>query len=339
MGVSSLTRGLPAASAGFIEPMKCKLSTQLPEGSKWVYELKFDGVRALAIKSGRAVDLISRNKKNLDAKYPGVVRAVGGLKANSIVLDGEVVALDEYGRSSFQLLQNVGQPGQGEDLYYYVFDILHLNGKSTMGLPLEKRKELLQEMLKKESECLRFSGFLPGSAQTLQEKMSGLGLEGLIAKIKDSRYEPGVRSGAWVKFKWTNEQEFVLGGYTDPEGARKFFGSVLVGYYENGKLIYASKVGTGFDERKLRDLYARFQKLARKECPFANLPEPRGSRGQGLTASQMRFCHWVEPKLVCQVRFTEWTRDNHLRQPVFLGLREDKQPREVVRERATESEP
>lgn len=333
MGVSALTRGLPAGKAEFIEPMKCKLSRYLPEGENWVYELKFDGVRALAVRNGKSVDLISRNRKNLDGKYPGVARAVAGLKVDSVVLDGEVVALDELGRSSFQLLQNVNQPGQGNELYYYVFDILQLNGKSTVGLPLHQRKALVEELLKKKSECLRPSGLLPANAKTLQEQMSGLGLEGLIAKKRDSRYEPGIRSGAWVKFKWSNEQEFVIGGYTDPEGARKFFGSVLVGYYEKGKLLYASKVGTGFDERTLRQLHEMFRKLARGNCPFANLPEPRGSRGQGLTASQMRYCHWIEPKLVCQVRFTEWTRDNHLRQPVFLGLREDKDPREVVRER------
>src|SRR5690606_30013110 len=155
-------------------------------------------------------------------------------------------------------------------------------------------------------------------------QLQGYGLEGIIAKEAGSLYEIGPRTGSWVKIKWAAEQEFVIGGFTDPEGARKFFGSVLVGYYEGKKLLYASKVGTGFDERKLRSRYQQFQKLSRADCPFANLPEPRSRTGrQGLTASQMRFCHWVEPRLVCQVRFTEWTDDGHLRQPVFLGLRED----------------
>jgi bifunctional non-homologous end joining protein LigD len=333
MGVSTELKGLPAGVAEFVEPMKCKLGATLPAGEKWVYEIKFDGVRALAIKQGKEVALISRNQKNLEDKYPSLARAIANLQIKSLILDGEVVALDEQGRSSFQRLQNAGRPLESGDLYYYAFDILHLNGKSTTSLPLMKRKALVQSIMEGQSDCLRISGLLPASAEKLQEQMSGLGLEGLIAKQRDSKYEPGIRSGAWVKFKWSNEQEFVLGGYTDPEGSRKFLGSVLVGYYEKGKLLYASKVGTGFNEKTLRDLHVRFQKLARPDCPFANLPEPRGTRGQGLTASQMRFCHWVEPKLVCQVRFAEWTRDNHLRQPVYLGLREDKSPRDVVRER------
>jgi bifunctional non-homologous end joining protein LigD len=164
--------------------------------------------------------------------------------------------------------------------------------------------------------------------------MQARGLEGLIAKRRDSKYESGRRSGAWVKFKWTNEQEFVIGGYTEPKGTRSHFGALLVGYYEQGTLRFAAKVGTGFDQRLLVALYAKFQELVRPDCPFANLPEKaRGGRSQGLTARAMRNCTWLEPKLVCQIRFAEWTRDHHLRQPAFLGLREDKAPKEVIREK------
>jgi bifunctional non-homologous end joining protein LigD len=163
--------------------------------------------------------------------------------------------------------------------------------------------------------------------------MKARGLEGLIAKRSDSKYETGRRSGAWLKFKWTAEQEFVIGGYSAPRGSRKHFGAVLVGYYEGKKLRFASKVGTGFDQRTLKDLYGRFQKLVGSDCPFVNLPELAGRFGRGLTRAEMKRCTWLEPKLVCQIRFAEWTRDGHLRQPAFLGLREDKQPEEVVREK------
>jgi bifunctional non-homologous end joining protein LigD len=333
MTVRGKLEQLPAGRAGFVEPMKCKLSGALPEGKEWVYEIKFDGVRALAIKKGKEVALISRNQKSLKTRYPGVVDAIQKLKCEQIVLDGEVVALDEIGRSSFQLLQRINQAGVAVgNLFYYVFDILNLNGKDTTALPLIQRKALLEAVLKSAPDCIRVSGFLPGGAKTITEKLHGVGLEGIIAKKKDSQYEIGRRSGAWVKFKWVNEQEFVIGGYTDPEGARSFFGSILVGYYDQAQLIFAAKVGTGYNERSLASLYKMFKELARPTPPFAEIGTRRGSSKHGLTPALLRRCHWIEPKLVCQCKFTEWTSDGHLRQPVFLGLREDKRPEEVVKE-------
>ncbi|MGZ8939144.1 MAG: ATP dependent DNA ligase, partial [Limisphaerales bacterium] len=191
-----------------------------------------------------------------------------------------------------------------------------------------RRKALLQILLKGKSDCIRFSDILTGDIEELSAIMRPMGLEGLIAKKRDSLYEIGSRSGSWIKFKWASEQEFVIGGYTDPEGSRPYFGSVLVGYYEGPKLIFAGKVGTGFNTKLLKSLYDRLQKIRTDKTPFSNLPE----RGGVVGPSQMRFCKWVQPALVCQVRFTEWTRDGHLRQPVFLGIREDKNPREVVKE-------
>jgi bifunctional non-homologous end joining protein LigD len=308
--------------------MKCRLLAKLPEGDEWVYEIKFDGFRALAIKNASEVQLISRNNKDLSSKFPGVVRALRQLPCDRLMLDGEVVALDSEGRSSFQLLQSSGDPGRTGDLAFYVFDVLNVNGKDTTSLPLLQRKALLKTLIPGKSECIRFSDVLQGSVSELSEAMQKLGLEGLVAKKRDSQYEAGLRSGAWVKFKWGHEQEFVIGGYTDPEGSRLYFGSVIVGYYDGDRLIFAAKVGTGFNAKLLKSLYDRFQKIRIDQTPFANLPE----RGGHLTASQMRFCKWVEPRLVCQIRFTEWTRDGHLRQPVFLGLREDKSPRDVVKE-------
>ncbi|HEV8541877.1 MAG TPA: non-homologous end-joining DNA ligase, partial [Verrucomicrobiae bacterium] len=242
--------------------MKCRLLAQLPTGPNWVYEIKFDGYRGLAIKDGNEVRLLSRNDKDLGSRFPGIVRGLQKLPCERIVLDGEVVALDENGRGSFQLLQRANEPGfKNAALFYYAFDLLNLNGKDTTRLPLVNRKALLKTVLENKSDCLRFSGALHGSPEELSSTMQHLGLEGLIAKRRDSAYEIGQRSGAWVKFKWGFEQEFVIGGYTDPEGSRPYFGSVLVGYYANAKLIFAAKVGTGFDAKLLKSLYDRFQKI------------------------------------------------------------------------------
>ena len=315
---------------GFIEPMKALLKPELPKGPEWVYEVKFDGFRALAIKDNRHVSLLSRNDKDFTDRYAPVAEALRHLRARQAVLDGEIVAVDADGRSSFQLLQTYLNPGgEKAPLFYYAFDLLNLEGRSLIGLPLTERKALLEPLLDGLPGTIRFSASMPTQDRRLLRAMKEEGLEGVIAKLKDSKYEPGKRSGAWVKFKWSQEQEFVIGGYTPPKGSRSSFGAILVGYYAGPKLIFASKVGAGFDTAGLRSLYQRFQKLRQPECPFANLPE-RVPGGLGRT--EMQTCTWLAPKMVCQVRFTEWTRDNHLRHPLFLGLREDKEAEEVVRE-------
>jgi bifunctional non-homologous end joining protein LigD len=323
----AVLKQLPTDSPRFTEPMKCRLSAELPKGDQWGYEIKFDGYRGLAVRDGTAVSLLSRNQKDLSKSFPEIADALRRIRTTRFVLDGEIVAMDEQGRSAFQLLQGA-QEGESAQLFYYVFDVLNWKGRDTRSLPLRERKKLLEQALANAPSTIRLSSFLPGQPYELSAAMKDLGLEGLIAKKYDSVYESGQRSGAWVKYKWGWEQEFVIGGYTDPEGSRPYFGSLIVGYYSAGKLMYASKVGTGFNTRLLKSVHDLLQKMRRPKCPFANLPE----RGVGLTAGQMKFCKWVEPELVCQVRFTEWTRDNHLRQPVFLGLREDKSPNEVVRE-------
>jgi bifunctional non-homologous end joining protein LigD len=326
---------LPRARPAFVEPMKALLRKTLPKGPEWIFELKFDGVRALAVKQNRKVELVSRNGKDFARRFPEVVESIRALPVKEAVVDGEIVALDSDGKSSFQMLQSHQTPGrQKPPIFFYVFDLIQLDGKDLRALPLLKRKAVAESLVAQAGDPLRFSSAIQGDSDRLVREMKARGLEGLIAKKKESPYEPGRRSGAWVKFKWTTEQEFVIGGYTQPKGARTHFGAILTGYYERGKLLFASKVGTGFDEKLLKSLCDRFQSLRRAECPFANLPEKAGAHGRGLTASEMRRCTWLEPKLVCQVRFAEWTRDNHLRQPAFLGLREDKNPREVVREKA-----
>jgi len=325
---------LPKRKVEFVEPMKALLKDELPKGSDWTYELKFDGVRALAFKRGSRITLLSRNAKDFTQRFPEVVEALSKLPCKEVMLDGEIVALDDQGRSSFQLLQSANLPGQSAPpIFYYVFDVIQMDGKDLTGLPLVKRKAVAQTLVGQVSDSIRFSAGIDADSRKVIREMKTRGLEGLIAKRRNSEYEIGRRSGAWVKFKWTNEQEFVIGGYTPPRGTRLHFGAILVGYYDRGKLMFASKVGTGFNQKLLQSLFDKFKKLARPECPFANLPERNPSRwGRALTASEMKRCTWIEPKLVCQIRFAEWTRDGHLRQPAFLGLREDRNPREVVRE-------
>jgi bifunctional non-homologous end joining protein LigD len=328
-------RTLPSAEAAFIEPMKAVLVDKLPRGEDWICELKFDGVRAVAVKIDEEVTLFSRSRQNLMLKYYEVAQSLKKLPADSAVLDGEMVALDSQGRPSFQLLQAYHMSHEKPPLIYYVFDLLNVDGKDLLKLPLETRKKAAQELLRGMAPNVRFSSGINADSEKLMRELQKRGLEGLVAKRAGSRYEPGRRSGAWVKFKWTNQQEFVIGGFTEPRGSRSNFGALLVGYYEGGRLFFAGKVGTGFGQELLASLHRRFQPLVRRGCPFANLPEKRGSGrfGAGLTASQMRRCIWLEPRLVCEVRFAEWTRDHHLRQPAFLGLREDKSPRDVVREK------
>jgi bifunctional non-homologous end joining protein LigD len=324
---------LPRAKPEFRAPMKALLVRELPTGPDWVYEVKFDGYRALALKEGARVRLISRNGNDLTSRYGAVAEALRKMGAKEAALDGEVVAVDSQGRSQFQLLQAYQTPGaQRPPLLYYAFDLLNLEGKDLTRLPLSERKSLLEGLLEGAPDTIRFSASFPAEPGPLVEEMQKRGLEGLIAKRVQSQYETGRRSGSWVKFKWGNEQEFVVGGYTPPKGARSHFGAILVGYVEKGRLRFASKVGTGFDTSQLAALHARFEKLVQQACPFVDLPERIPG---GLRAAEMKTCTWLKPELVCQIRFTEWTQDGHLRHPVFLGLREDKQPSEVVREKPT----
>ncbi len=328
---------LPSAKPRFIEPMKPRLVDEPPTAGDWLYELKFDGIRAIAIKDGNKVKLISRNGNDLRGRFPEIAEAVKGLPVDECVIDGEVVALDEKGRSSFQLLQALEMEGRRAPVRFYVFDLLQFDGKSLLQLPLVQRKELLQKICEGVGDPIRFSGELGGDAKSLLAEVKRRGLEGIVGKQRNSVYEPGRRSGAWIKIKCVNEQEFVIGGYTPPGGSRKYFGAVLVGYYEDkrkdSRRLFAGKVGTGFNSKTLSMLYKKFQAERREDCPFADLPSKQnGQWVQGITPSMMRKMHWVNPVFVAQIKFAEWTRDGKLRQPVFLGLREDKKPTEVVRE-------
>jgi bifunctional non-homologous end joining protein LigD len=329
-------RDLSSAKPRFVEPMKAKLVEKPPTTDDWVYELKFDGIRLIAIKADKRVSLLSRNENELSGRFPEIVEAIKNLPAHEFVIDGEVVALDDEGRSSFQLLQGLEMEERKSPVYFYAFDLLQLDGKSLLGLQLEARKKFLEELCSGAGDPIRYSGVIGGDAKRLLEEVKRRGLEGLIGKQRNSVYEPGRRSGAWIKLKCINEQEFVVGGYTPPQGARKHFGAVLVGYYDNNKLVFAGKVGTGFSAKSLSTLHKEFQKTARDDCPFVDLPSKQnGQWVQGITPSMMKRMHWVNPKFVAQIKFAEWTRDKKLRAPVFLGLRDDKRPTEVMREAST----
>jgi bifunctional non-homologous end joining protein LigD len=321
------------AAARFIAPMKATLVNAPPEYGDWIYELKFDGFRTIAVKDGRDVKLYSRNAKEFNARVPEIAEAVAELPIESAVLDGEIVAVDEEGRTSFQLLQGIDIGTERPPIFFYVFDLLNANGAELINEPLHERRKRLRKVLDGGPQLIRFSAEISGDPKKLLEEVRRRGLEGIIGKERNSPYEVDRRSRSWIKLKCAYEQEMIIGGFTPPEGTRQHFGALLVGYYDDGKLQFAGKVGTGFNAAVLKSLRNKMRPLERPTCPFANLPErTQGKWKQNITPGEMRHCHWVEPKLVCQVRLSEWTRDGKLRHPVFLGLREDKDAREVVRE-------
>ncbi|HZA37906.1 MAG TPA: non-homologous end-joining DNA ligase [Candidatus Baltobacteraceae bacterium] len=324
---------LPSAKARFIEPMKARLVENPPTTGDWIYELKFDGIRLIVIKTGKKVSLLSRNENELGGRFPEIVEAVKNLPARECVIDGEVVALDEEGRSSFQLLQAREMEGMKSLVYFYAFDLLQLDGKSLISFPLEARKSVLKQLCAGAGDPIRYSSNIGGDAKVLLDEVKRRGLEGIIGKQRNSIYEPGRRSGAWIKLKCVREQEFVIGGYTPPQGSRKHFGAILVGYYKDKTLVFAGKVGTGFTAKSLSMFYKKFRVQERSDCPFVDLPSKQnGQWVLGITPSMMRKMHWVNPVFVCEIKFAEWTRDKKLRAPVFLGLREDKKPSDVIRE-------
>ncbi|HEY7445098.1 MAG TPA: non-homologous end-joining DNA ligase [Vicinamibacterales bacterium] len=314
--------------AGFVEPMLLLRTETLPDdATRWEYQLKFDGYRAIAFKSGGKVSLRSRNDNDFSKRYPGVIRGLAGLPDETVV-DGEVVALDEDGRPSFNALQNYASRA---DLCYFVFDVMVLSGRDLKGEGLETRRDLLErKVVPTLAEPVRYAGPLEASLRDLVHSVKAQGLEGLVAKRRGSRYEPGLRSGAWLKMRIDRSQEFVIGGYTVGTST---FDALVIGYYEGTRLIFAARTRNGFTPGIRDQLFKKFRGLEIPECPFANLPERRSGRwGQGLTKAKMAECRWLKPQLVAQFEFLEWTEDNHLRHSRFVALREDKSAREIGRE-------
>jgi DNA ligase D-like protein (predicted ligase) len=314
-----------AKSPAWVPPMLATLTGEAFTRPGWLFEPKLDGVRCLGLRSGRQLQLISRNQKLLNTKYPELVKALESQGPASFLVDGEIVAF-EGGVTSFAKLQQrmqVEHPS-GElrikvPVWFYLFDVLMLEGFEIRQLPLRERKRLLANDFQFK-DPLRMTEHRETNGEDYFREACRKGWEGIIAKNADSVYVSG-RSADWLKFKCINEQEFVIGGFTDPKGSRIGFGALLVGYYESGKLEYAGKVGTGYDTKTLENLYAKLKKLESKSSPFTSDGRPE------------RGAHWVSPKLVAQIGFAEWTRDGKLRQPRFLGLRLDKEAKVVVREK------
>lgn len=319
---------LPASRMQFIAPMQAQIVGSLPEGPEWQYEVKFDGYRALAIKRNGEIALLSRRSNSYNTKFSPVVDALEEIEDGAI-LDGEIVALNEEGRPVFNVLQHY-KPGSSP-IVFYAFDCLAFRGKDTTGLPLRRRRELLEPLLPQENSVVKLSVALHAAPDTLIRAVREQGLEGIVAKRLDSRYEPGQRSGAWVKFKTDQGQELVVGGYR-PSG-NHYFDNLAVGYYDNGRLIFIAKLKNGYTPEAKQQIFTRLQKLETDVCPFDNLPESKDARrGEALTAEAMKNYKWIRPKLVVQAQFTDWTSTNHLRHAKFVGIRDDKDPREVVHE-------
>ena len=319
---------MPKTKAALIEPMLLLRVEKLPQGADWSYEIKLDGYRALAIKTGGKVQLRSRNDNDFTERYSSIAAALRSMP-DETVLDGEIAALDEEGRPSFNLLQNYGSTEA--PLVYFVFDLLMLKGQSVMTKPLSGRRALLEsEVLGKLAEPIRYSQELKANLPDLIASVKSAGLEGLVAKRRNSRYEPGQRSGAWQKMRINRGQEFVIAGYTPSD---RNFDALIFGYYKDGKLQYVARTRNGFTPSSREQLFKKLRPLEINQCPFANLPEARSGRwGAGLTAAKMNDCRWLKPALVGQFEFTEWTPDNHLRHSRFVALRDDKDPKDVVRE-------
>jgi bifunctional non-homologous end joining protein LigD len=313
-------------SPTFIEPMTPRLVEQLPDGEEWIREFKLDGYRALLIKDRERIEFRSRKDKDLTAGYPALSEAGLRLKAKQAVLDGEIVSVNKQGIPSFQALQH---PREYPDhtIVFYAFDLLHLNGEDWTHKSLQRRRARLPAVIDKSG--LHISGDIPGSAAEALEWAREMGLEGVVAKRKDSPYDAALED-AWLKVKLQKQQEFVVGGYR-PAG--QSVDTVLVGYYEQQKLCFAGKVRAGLRPYSRRELFKLLKPLEIERCPFADLPNSQSSRwGGGVTEGQMREMRWVRPNIVVQIQFAEWTREGRLRHAEFLGVRQDKRAHEVHRE-------
>jgi bifunctional non-homologous end joining protein LigD len=320
--------GAPVAQLSPRQPVMLATLVDAPfSDPAWVFEIKYDGVRVLAHRAGSAVELYSRRGLAVGDRYPEVVSAFTALPLDRFLLDGEVVAFDERGRSSFQRLQarmGLSRPADVERMRMTVpvaavfFDALGLDGRDLRKLPLDERKACLALLITGEG-VLRYSDHVTGDGEGLFRLACRQDLEGIVAKRRNSRYT-GTRSRDWLKIKCQRRQEFVIGGYTDPQGSRSHFGALHLGVYEGDRLVYVSKVGTGFTGKTLQEVWDKLRPLRRSTSPF-DVGTPTG-RGH----------HWVEPRLVAEIRFTEWTEDGGLRHPAFLGLRDDKRPEECRRE-------
>ena len=309
-----------------ISPMLATLIDEPFDGKDWLFELKLDGIRALVVKDGDNLDMSTRNSRDLTKRFPTLSGAFGELKAGTAVLDGEIVALDDKGHSHFSLIQprihlshagDIASADEKIPVYFYAFDLLYLNGYNLMNFPLVERKAVLHKLIPDSTGWIRYVDHVDGKGKEFFGVVSKHGLEGIVAKLKTSEYQQ-TRSKHWLKIKTQQTDHFVVGGFTPPEGSRKHFGALLLGLYRNKDLIYVGRAGGGFSDRTLADTHKKLQRLIAKKCPFTTVP------------AEARRSTWVHPRLVCEVRFNEWTDDQKLRAPIFEGFRDDLDPEQCL---------
>lgn len=310
----------------FIPPQLPRLVTSVPTEAEWIHEMKFDGYRMQGHLKNGIGTFFTRTGLNWSNNYPHLLNAMEQLDVKNAVFDGEIVALDEKGRTNFQMLQNSFKKKNDTQLRYYIFDILYLNGRDLMSLPLIERKEILKRTLAGCPESIIYSDHITEQGEDFYKASCEHQLEGIISKLADSPYHSG-RNDLWVKTKCTTRQEFVIGGWTEPQGGRTGIGALLLGIYENKKLRYAGRVGTGFNTQTLKDLKKELSTLEQEESPF----DVNSPKGKGI--------HWIEPGKVCEVSFGNWTDEGILRTPVFLGMREDKPAKDIHMEKAKKTKP
>jgi bifunctional non-homologous end joining protein LigD len=329
LDLAGLEGARQAAMPTAVEPMLATLADKPPHGAEWLFEIKWDGIRAIAFVEREELRITSRSGLRCERQYPELAVLPHQVGAQQAILDGEIAVLDEKGVSRFHLIQpriansdpnSIAHLARSTPVVYFAFDLLYLDGYDLRGVSLAQRRELLGAVIAP-GGVLRISEVFPGGGEELLEAARGIGLEGVVAKHASSTYESR-RSREWLKIKIVGEQEFVIGGFTAPQGDRDYFGALVLGLYEGGELLWAGNVGTGFDQKLLAGLHAALKPLITAECPFAERPKP----DKGIT--------WVTPELVCQVKYANWTPDHRLRAPVFLGLRNDVTARQVAREDA-----
>jgi bifunctional non-homologous end joining protein LigD len=306
---------------GFIPPQLPRLVTSVPPDAEWIHEMKFDGYRMQGHLKNGIANFFTRNALNWSNNYPHLLNALEQIDAKNAIFDGEIVALDEKGHTNFQMLQNSFKKKNDKLLRYYIFDILYLNGKDLKNLPLVERKEILKKTLQGCPENIIYSEHITEQGEDFYKASCEHQLEGIVSKLADSPYRSG-RNDLWAKTKCSTRQEFVIGGWTDPQGGRTGIGALLLGIYENNKLRYAGKVGTGFNNQTLKDLKKELTPLEQEDSAF----DVKSPKGKGI--------HWIEPSKVCEVSFGNWTDEGILRTPVFLGMREDKPAEDIHMEKA-----
>ncbi|HKA21384.1 MAG TPA: non-homologous end-joining DNA ligase [Blastocatellia bacterium] len=321
--INNIPGARKASMPGFVAPQLATLVDDPPLGDDWIHEIKFDGYRMLCHLDHGKVSFFSRNQKDWTSKFPGIAKAINSLEATTAIIDGEVVIMDKGGRTSFQRLQQaMGRGGPG-GFIYQAFDLIYLDGFDLSRSPLIERKEQLKKLIATgpKSSVLHYSDHHGGSGELFFKRACEYDLEGIVSKRADSQYV-SARNRNWLKVKCGKRQEFVIAGYIPSDKGLPGFGSLILGVYEKGKLIYAGRVGTGFTMKQRAELGKKLDRIARATMPFAIKPDAKG----------LNEAHWCEPKLVAEVAFTEWTSDGSIRHPSFQSLREDKKPEDVRRE-------